>query len=398
MSQRCLTVLQLVPDLESGGVERGTLEVAAELVRRGHRSLVISGGGRMVDQLRAEGSSHLTWRIGKKSPLTLGYVWHLRKLLRTYNVDIVHARSRVPAWVAWLAWRGLSHCNRPRFVTTCHGMHSVSWYSRIMTHGERVIAVSETIRNYIRDSYPQTPDEKISLIYRGVDTQEYPDGYQPSDAWLVKWQREFPQLADRPLITLAGRLTRLKGHADLIAAMQQLRTICPEAVAAIVGGEDPRRQAYAAELRETVRRNGLSNVVFTGHRTDLREIFAVSHVALSLSAKPESFGRTVLESLALGTPAIGYNHGGVAEILQKLFPEGAIPVGDVPALVDRLATFLRERPTVSASNPFTLANMLGQTVNLYEQLASERDARRTGVVAETTVPISRPPEEAAAAA
>ena len=134
-SSRPLTVLQLLPELDSGGVERGTLEVAEALVGAGHRSLVMSAGGRMVPALEAGGSEHLAWNIGHKSPFTARFVPRLRRLLRECSVDIVHARSRVPAWVAYLAWRGMPPGRRPRFVTTAHGVYSVNAFSEIMVRG-----------------------------------------------------------------------------------------------------------------------------------------------------------------------------------------------------------------------------------------------------------------------
>ena len=134
-----LTVLQVLPSLEGGGVERGTLEVAAELVRRGHRSLVISSGGRLVAALEQEGSRHFSWPLGRKSLITLGYILPLRRFMAEQRVDIVHVRSRMPAWVVWLAWRGMDPASRPRLVTTVHGLYSVSRYSAVMTWGERVI-------------------------------------------------------------------------------------------------------------------------------------------------------------------------------------------------------------------------------------------------------------------
>ena len=136
-----ITVLQLIPALESGGVERGTLELGAGLVHAGHRSLVMSAGGQLVSRLTGQGSEHIQWPIGRKSIWTLRLVRRLRSLIRERQVDILHARSRLPAWIAWLAWRGLPEQQRPRFVTTVHGLYSVNRYSRIMTHAEAVIAV-----------------------------------------------------------------------------------------------------------------------------------------------------------------------------------------------------------------------------------------------------------------
>ena len=206
-----LTVLQLLPALESGGVERGTLEVAQALVEHGHRALVMSAGGRLVKPLVTSGAEHFTWPIGKKSLKTLLLVGKLRKFLLDQKVDIIHARSRVPAWIAWLAWRGMDPMTRPRFVTTVHGMYGVNRYSRIMTQGERVIAVSNTVRDYILREYPDTEAQRIQVIYRGVEGRDYLYGWKPDPAWQGAFFSQFPQAAGKQLITLPGRITRLKG-------------------------------------------------------------------------------------------------------------------------------------------------------------------------------------------
>ena len=238
MPRSPLTILQILPGLNSGGVERGTLEVGAEIVRRGHRSLVVSGGGRMVEQLEQAGSQHFAASVGNKSPLTLRQVGWLRKLIIEQNVDIVHARSRVPAWVAWLAMRKIPEVQRPHFVTTVHGQYSVSRFSEIMTRGDRVIAVSGTIEDYIRGNYPQTPVDRVHTIYRGVDPAEFPHGYQPSDEWMQDMHREWSCLAGKRLLTLPGRITRLKGHVDFLKMLVSLRDSGVDAHGLIVGGVD----------------------------------------------------------------------------------------------------------------------------------------------------------------
>lgn len=366
-----LTILQILPELDSGGVERGTLEVGAEIVRQGHRSLVVSGGGRMVEQLEQAGSQHFAASVGNKSPLTLRQVGWLRTLIVEQNVDIVHARSRVPAWVAWLALRKISESQRPRFVTTVHGQYSVSRFSEIMTRGERVIAVSGTIRDYIRRNYPHTSDERIRTIYRGVDPAEFPHGYQPSGGWLQELHRKWPALEGKRLLTLPGRITRLKGHTDFLKMIAALRASGQNVHGLIVGGVDRRKRRYATEIKRTVAELGLENVVtFTGHRSDMKEFYAASDVVLSLSTKPESFGRTVLEALNLGTPVVGYSHGGVGEILNDVFPAGAVPVGDCEVLTDRVSQLLTQQVVVPPVRKYSLAEMLERTLDLYEDVGS----------------------------
>lgn len=370
-----LTILQILPELESGGVERGTLEVGAEICRRGHRSLVVSGGGRMVPRLEEAGSQHFTAPVGTKSPLTLRQVGWLRKLVTEQHVDIVHARSRVPAWVAFLALRKIPVSCRPTFVTTVHGQYSVSRFSEIMTRGERVIAVSGTIREYIRANYPGTPEDRIRTIYRGVDSAEFPHGYQPADQWRTQLLTEWPQLAGKRLLTLPGRITRLKGHQDFLKMLSRVRAAGLDAHGLIVGGVDRRKKRYAREIRQAVEQQGLAaDVTFTGHRSDMKEFYSASDVVFSLSTKPESFGRTVLESLNLGTPVVGYSHGGVGEILNDLFPQGAVPIADGEALSDRVIQLLTKPAVVPPVEKYTLAEMLEQTLRLYEEVGVDRSA------------------------
>lgn len=366
---RPLTVLQVLPALELGGVEQGTLEVAAELIRRGHRSVVISAGGRLVEDLKRQGSEHERWSIGAKTPWTLRLVPQLRHLFSRQQVDIVHARSRLPAWIAWLAWRGMPDRARPHFVTTVHGLYSVNRYSQIMTWGEKIIVVSETVRRYVIENYPKADPERIEVIPRGVNPEIYSYGYQPHRDWLARWNAAYPQLRGRTLLTLPGRLTRLKGHRDFIDLIGQLIDQGYGVHGLIVGDEDPKRRRYADEIRQQVIDKRLEGAVtFTGYRSDVREIYAISDLVLSLSKKPESFGRTVLEALSLGVPVVGYNHGGVGEILTNLFPQGRVSVTKPDDLYHRVAEFIKASPVVPKGQHYTQQRMLEQTLQCYSSL------------------------------
>ena len=368
-SARPLTVVQVVPELDSGGVERGTLEVAGALVAAGHRSLVISAGGRMVAALEAAGSEHLTWTIGRKSPFTWCLVPRLRQLLTARNVDILHARSRVPAWVAFLAWRRMPPGQRPRFVTTAHGVYSVNRFSEIMTRGERVIAVSESVRDYLRQSYPRADMARVTVIHRGVDTHLFPPGYRPSAQWTADWFAQFPELKDKYVLTLPGRLTRLKGHEAFLRLLARLATDDVGVHGLIVGDADASGETYAEGLRHEVAGRKLP-VSFAGHRDDMRDIYASSDLVLSLSSHPESFGRTVVEALSMGVPVLGYGHGGVGEVLAAAFPEGRVAAGDEQALLARVRECRRRSLRPAAPVPFTLEAMLAKTLALYSELAS----------------------------
>lgn len=367
---RKLKVLQVLPSLEAGGVERGTLEIAQALVAAGHESVVLSAGGRLVAQLEREGSRHIRMDLGRKSPATFLQYRAVRELLREGGYDIVHVRSRLPAWVVWLAWRGMDPATRPRLVSTVHGMYSVNRYSAIMCAGERVIAVSETVRDYIVANYPQTDPARIRLIPRGVDPREFPPGWTPSVEWLAQWYRDFPQTHHKLLLTLPGRITRLKGHHEFIELLADYRARGLPVHGLVVGGEDPKRRAYAEELRETVAERGLGDTItFTGGRSDIRDIYAISRVVLSLSTQPESFGRTVVESLSVGTPVVGWDHGGVGEILRRLYPAGAVPLNDRAALTAAVDRLLAQAERIDIGGAYRLADMTGQTLALYAELA-----------------------------
>jgi glycosyltransferase involved in cell wall biosynthesis len=374
MPMRRLTVLQVLPALEGGGVERGVLEVAEALVDAGHRSLVVSAGGRMVSELVSRGSQHFERALGRKSLLTLRHVPWLRHLIAKENVDVIDIHSRLPGWITLLAWKSLSRSARPAFISSLHGLHSTGFYSSIMCRGEQVIVVSETVRDYVRTHFPWVREDRLHLIPRWIDCAEYPRGYQPDAAWKTAFFKQFPMCVDRPLLTLAGRITRLKGHEDLLKLLCRLRDRGIFAHGLIVGGTDPRKSAYADEMKALTESLGIGDrVTFTGHRSDLKEIYAASAIVLSLSSTPESFGRTVAEALSIGTPVIGYRHGGVAEILAAQFPSGAVENGNLDQLTETVASVLAASPRpVPGPNVFDKSTMLRRTLEVYDSVAQRR--------------------------
>lgn len=368
MSLRRFTVLQVLPALTAGGVERGTLEVAACLVAQGHRSLVMSAGGRMVPALEAAGSEHFTWLVGHKSLWTLRLIPRLRQFLQQQQVDIVHVRSRFPAWIVYLAWRGMPAQRRPRLVTTVHGCYRPGAYSRIMTCGERVIVISRMIHDYVTQQYAVSA-QKLRLIYRGVDGRQYYPGYQPTTDWLQAWYQALPSTRDKRLLLLPARLTRWKGHEDFIRMLQVVCEVHPEVHALIVGEVDARKQYYRQALEQQLLAAGLQGrVTFIGHRQDIRDIMAISTIVYSLSLQPEAFGRVALEALSLGVPVIGYAHGGVAEQLAALLPAGAVEVGDDAQVTRLTLAWLQQPPVVAPNRQFQLAHMLHATLQVYEDV------------------------------
>ena len=251
-------------------------------------------------------------------------------------------------------------------MTTVHGLYTVGRYSAVMTRGERVIAVSETARRYALDNYPGLDPDRVIRIYRGVDATRFNKGVRPSADWLRRWRAAYPALDDRPMVVLPGRITRLKGHADFIAAMTRLRANEVDAVGVVVGGVEPKHRSYQEALAKQA-----PDLVFTAHRSDVREIMAHAAAVVSLSTRPESFGRTVLEALSLGTPVVGYDHGGVGEVLAAVYPEGRVPVGDHAAAADRLASILADRHAACQAvgdHDFDLERMCAATLAVYAEL------------------------------
>lgn len=365
-----MKVLQILPELNAGGVERGTLEVAAYLVANGHESLVISNGGRMVSELENAGTRHIRMPIHRKALSSLAQIPRLRKIFIEEKPDVIHLRSRMPAWLAFLAWKTMDRSSRPRLVTTVHGFYSVNAYSAVMTRGEAVIAVSESIQSYILKNYPQVDASKIRVIHRGVDNAAYPIGFQPSADWLATWKTAHPELNGRIPLLMPGRLTRWKGQEDFIRLIARLIEKGMPVHGLIVGDPHPKKVAFLDELKNLAASLRVTeHVTFLGHRTDLREIMAVSQVVFSLSQDPEAFGRVSLEAMALGKPVVGYDHGGVAEQLKLVFPEGLVPVGDKEAALAATVRILEQGRKPESIGPFTLQNMLESTLAVYGSLA-----------------------------
>ncbi|MCM2336666.1 MAG: glycosyltransferase, partial [Pseudomonas sp.] len=352
------------------GVERSTLEIAAALVQGGHRAIVVSAGGRLLPRLAAIGAEHVALDIGRKSLLTLRHARTLRALFARERVDIVHARSRLPAWLAVLALRGMHAGTRPRFVTTVHGLNSPSRYSAVMARGDRVICVSRTVRDYVLEHYPRTEPSRLRVIERGIDPADFPRAPQPdrdARAWATA---QAPALGgDGPLLLLPGRGTRLKGHGDALELLARLRGDGLDARLWLPGAREPGREAYVAELEALAARRGVADAVaFTAPTDEIARAYAASDLVLQLSRKPEAFGRTVIEALSVGRPVLGWAHGGVGELLAQLQPDGEVSPFDAHALHARARALLAHPPAAAGTMPHTLRAMQEATLAVYDEL------------------------------
>ncbi len=366
-----MNVMHLLPSLSSGGVEQVVLELCQGLCAAGVTCTVVSAGGAMVEAIEAAGARHICRPIGKKRLSTLLQVRRMAALLREEKPDILHLHSRVPAWVGYLACKLLKAEERPAIVTSFHGFHSVNAYSGIMAKGDKVIAVSECMREHILANYPRTPEGAIRVIPNSVDTEQNHPDYQPTEAWWKQWRQDYSELEGRYTLCLPGRITRLKGATHLIPLLRELRGRGIPAHAVIVGETKKGKEAYRDELVQAFAEAGLAeNVSWTGHRSDLRDVLVACDVTLSLTLQPESFGKTTLEALALGRPVAGYEHGGVGEQLNVFLPEGRVPTGDPHAMAELLAQWYTQRPKpkLPVPAPYRRADMIAAHLELYGEV------------------------------
>jgi glycosyltransferase involved in cell wall biosynthesis len=369
-----LTVMQLLPELNSGGVERGTLELGRYLVDHGHTSIVVSGGGRLVAQLEKEGSHHRQMTIGSKSPLGLSYIWPLRQEIKKRHIDILHIRSRMPAWIGYFALKSLPRKYRPRLVTTFHGFYSVNSYSAIMTKGDGVIAISKDIQQHIAEKYNREKD--VRLIFRGVDVESFDQqkvDRRRLDSLSQAWKIE----AGIPVLMLPGRLTRLKGQEVFLKSLLLLKNI---GFQALIVGDMEDNPGYTSELQNFITENNLADRVrLVGHCHDMPAAFLLADLVLSTSSsQPEAFGRTTIEAMAMGKPVIATAHGGSLEtvvpgvtgwLVKPADPgELAMAIDEALAMKQEQLKERGENGRLRVAANFTAEAMCQQTLAFYYEL------------------------------
>lgn len=366
-------IVQALVSLNLGGSELVATELSEFNVTRGHRVTVIAADGPLGERVRAHGAEHLDWSIGKKRLGTLRYIAQLSEWLDRERPAILHVHSRLPAWICRLAIRRLPPAARPVFITSMHGHYSVSRYSAVMASGDRVIAVSDHIRDYTLHNYPATDPDRVITVLGGVSHQAFPYGHRPGPGWNEQIKGQFPELAGRRLLCLPGRLSRYKGHPDFIELTAALLKEFPDLQGVVVGKAKPGSR-YRDELEGLAERYGiLDRITFAGARLDMRDWLAASEIVFSLcSDPPEAFGRTVPEALHLGVPVIGWDHGGVQEVLAEVFPLGAVTPGDRAQLLERAREFLLDQPNVARSGAFGLQESMQKTLEVYNQAMADK--------------------------
>ena len=336
------TVLQVLPALVSGGVERSTLEIAEALVGAGWRALVASAGGPLVGPLERLGARHVALPLGRKSPLG---VWRnaaaLAELVRAEGVEIVHARSRAPAWAALLAGRRTG----ARFVTTYHGAYNEGWpgkrlYNSVMARGERVIANSNFTAEHLRARHGTDP-ARLRVIPRGVDERRFdPAAVPPARVAALREAWNVPE--GRPVVMLPARLTRWKGQTVLLDAMARL----PGDALALLVGEGGLRRTLEARIGEL----GLGERArLCGHADDMPAALLLADVVVHASTDPEAFGRTVVEAQAMTRPVIASDLGAPRETVEEGVTGWRVKPGDPAALAGAVARALALPPAERAA-------------------------------------------------
>ena len=373
---RPLTVLQVLPALDTGGVERGTVEMVQAIVRAGGSALVASSGGRLVAAVERAGGTHIMLKLASKNPAR---IWsnaaRLAFLIRAADVDIVHARSRAPAWSAWLACRRTA----ARFVTTWHGVYSENApgkrrFNAVMARGERVIAISHFIAARVLSRYNIDP-ARLRVIPRGVDPSQF-DPEAVSGHRVARLSADWRLPDGAPTIMLPARLTRWKGHIIMIEALARLER---QDVCLVMVGADQGRKKFLKELLARAEQLGVTDRIrIVGHCDDMPAALMLADIVVNPSIEPEPFGRTVIEAQAMGRPVVVSDQGGTAETVEHGVTGWRVPPGDAAALAaainhlltisdaERAALGLRARKSVIAN--YTTEAMQNATMEVYREL------------------------------
>ena len=362
-----LKVIQLLPELNIGGVERGTKDFSKALVKNGHESIVISNGGIFEEDIIKNGGKHIKLPIHKKSIFSLLLSKKLRSIYDQEKPDIVHVRSRMPAWINYHAFKQLT--KKPILISTFHGLYSTPLYSRAMSKVDHMIAISETVKKYIIDTY-KVNEKNITTISRGCDTKHF-NKTELNQDWINEWLNEYPETKDKIIITLPTRVSAWKGIDYFLELVSKLDLNTFHGL--VVGPTSPSKVKYLKSLKQKVLDLNISkNVTFTGSRDDIKNIYKISDIVFNLSVKPEPFGRTTIEAISSGSKVIGWDHGGTKEILEELFPEGLVKLGDINTLKDKVITVSNKDHPFPKENTFTSDRMIEETINLYHQLLSNK--------------------------
>jgi len=379
---RRATVLQVIPALgTSGGVERGTVEIASAIVKAGGRAIVASAGGAKEHELQRVGAEHVALPMDTKNPLGIyNNIGRLVDLIRRENVDIIHARSRAPAWSAYYAAK---RAGIP-YITTFHGTYSHGnvfkrIYNSAMTKGERVIAISNFIAGHIRQHYG-VPSDRIRIIHRGVDLSRFSAANVTAQR-VISLANEWRIADGYPVVMLPGRLTRWKGQTVFIEAIARLKR--RDLRCLLVGGDQGRHE-YRTELENLVEKHDLGEVVrIVDSCRDMPAAYMLTDVVVSASTDPEAFGRVIIEAQALGRPIIATDHGGAKETVIENETGWLVPPGDPGALavaIERAIGLdeahraaLAEKAIANVRERFSTEAMCRKTLDVYDEVLAKQN-------------------------
>jgi glycosyltransferase involved in cell wall biosynthesis len=335
------TLLQVVPELETGGAEQTTIDVARAVIEAGGHALVATRGGRMAARLVSDGGRLAQMPVNAKNPLTvLGNAARLVDLIRREKVSLVHARSRMPAFSAlWAA-----KATHTPFVTTYHGIYSAGnrfkrWFNAVMTKGDMVIANSEYTRAHILSEHAEVDPAKVVAIPRGVDLDRFnPSWVTPDRVAALRLAWGLPEVDRRTRFVLAARLSRVKGQLTVIEAAAKLKAAGRSDFLVLLVGDDQGRTDYTQELIGAIAAAGLEDAVrVVGHCDDMPAAYLLGDVALASRITPEAFGRTAVEPQAMGRPVIASNEGGMTETVVDGATGWLVPAGDAEAWANAMA-------------------------------------------------------------
>lgn len=373
------TILQALPALKSGGLERGTVETARAIGNAGGTALVVSAGGQMVREVERTGARHITLDISKKGPLAMrSNARKLAKILRDEQVDLVHARSRAPAWVVKGA---AARVNIP-WLATWHGTHLGNYfkrrYNRALVDGAKVIAISRYVESVIRDQFPDLADDRIVHIPRGVDLDQFQPEAIPGGR-IIKLAEDWKVPDGRPLLLMPGRLSAKKGQLDVIEAMAKVRDALGETFVCVIIGDDQGNVKYRQSLEARIEKLNLWPVMrLAGHCNDMPAALKLADIVLAPTRAPEPFGRIPLEAGAMQALTIAADHGGFRETIVDGTTGYLFKPGDIDDLAAKSITALglsddeRHDLAIKAQthirDNFALTKMTDSTIAVYREL------------------------------